>query len=77
SGAGMAVEDALVLADELARSSGNVDAMLPRYVARRWARCRVVVENSLEIGRREQAGVSPSEQTELVTQSLSKLAEPI
>ena len=77
SGAGMAVEDALVLADELARNSGNVDAMLPRYVARRWARCRVVVENSLEIGRREQAGVSPSEQTELVTQSLSKLAEPI
>ena len=77
SGAGMAVEDAIVLADELVRSNGDIDAMLPRYVTRRWARCHVVVENSLEIGRREQAGLPPSEQTELVMQSLAKLAEPI
>ncbi|WP_374139413.1 FAD-dependent oxidoreductase [Sphingomonas sp.] len=77
SGAGMAVEDALVLSEELTNTNGDIDAMLPRFVARRWARCRIVVENSLEIGRREQAGRPPSEQTDLVTQSLEKLAEPI
>ncbi|WP_422058131.1 FAD-dependent oxidoreductase [Sphingomonas sp.] len=77
SGAGMAVEDALVLSEELVNANGDIDAMLPRFVARRWARCRIVVANSLEIGRREQAGRPPSEQTDLVTQSLEKLAEPI
>jgi hypothetical protein len=43
----------------------------------RYDRCRLVVENSLEIGRREQRGDSVESQTTLVEQSLRALAEPI
>jgi len=77
SGAGIAVEDALVLSDELAKADGEVPAAFAAFMARRWERCRLVVENSIEIGRREQAGRPPQEQTMLVEESLAKLAEPI
>ena len=77
SGAGIAVEDALVLGEELAKAGGDVPRAFQAFMARRWERCRIVVENSIEIGRREQAGRPPEEQTILVEQSLAKLAEPI
>lgn len=77
SGAGIAVEDALVLSDELAKAEGDVPRAFAAFMARRWERCRLVVENSIEIGRREQAGRPPQEQTILVEESLAKLAEPI
>jgi len=77
SGAGMAIEDGLVLADELRRSGGDVARMFAAFMARRYDRCRLVTENSIEIGRREQDGRPPEEQTILVEQSLAKLAEPI
>lgn len=76
SGAGMAVEDALVLAEELARSETVEDA-LAGFMARRYERCRLVVENSLEIGRREQRRAPIEEQTHLVEESLRVLAQPI
>jgi len=47
------------------------------FMRRRYDRCRLVVENSLEIGRREQRGDSVESQTTLVEQSLRALAEPI
>ena len=77
SGAGIAVEDALVLGQELERADFDVPMAFAGFMARRWERCRLVVENSIEIGRREQQGRPPEEQTMLVTQSLRKLAEPI
>jgi len=76
SGAGLAVEDALVLAEELERSS-NFEGFLQGFMDRRYERCRLVVENSLEIGRREQRRAPIEEQTRLVTDSLRVLAEPI
>lgn len=76
SGAGLAVEDALVLAEELDAAS-DIDEALRRYMARRYDRCRLVVENSVEIGRREQAGAPPAAQAELVERSLAALAEPV
>ncbi|MRT30576.1 FAD-dependent oxidoreductase [Herbaspirillum sp. CAH-3] len=76
SGAGLAAEDALVLAEELGDGS-DIDGALQRYMARRYERCLLVVQNSLEIGRREQAGRPIAEQTVLVEQSLKVLAEPI
>ena len=75
SGAGMAIEDALVLAQELDRSNA-VDAAFAAFMKRRYARCRLVVENSLEIGRREQRGEPVDSQTQLVQESLRALAEP-
>ena len=76
SGAGLAAEDGLVLAEEMAKSA-DIDLALKRYMARRYERCLLVVRNSLEIGRREQAGRPISEQTALVEQSLNALAAPI
>ena len=75
SGAGMAIEDALVLAAEL-ELADSVAAALTAFMKRRYARCRLVVENSLEIGRREQRGEPVDAQTQLVQQSLRALAEP-
>lgn len=77
SGAGLAVEDALVLGEAMAQNAFDVTAAFPAFMARRWSRCALVVENSMEIGRREQAGAPAAEQTILVQQSLAKLAEPI
>jgi 2-polyprenyl-6-methoxyphenol hydroxylase-like FAD-dependent oxidoreductase len=76
SGAGMAVEDALVVGEELQRAD-TVDQALEGFMARRYERCRLVVENSLEIGRREQRRAPIEEQTQLVEQSLRVLAQPI
>jgi 2-polyprenyl-6-methoxyphenol hydroxylase-like FAD-dependent oxidoreductase len=76
SGAGMAVEDALVLAQELREASG-VEAAFEGFMRRRHARCRLVVDNSLEIGRLEQARAPVEEQTRLVAESLEALAQPI
>jgi 2-polyprenyl-6-methoxyphenol hydroxylase-like FAD-dependent oxidoreductase len=76
SGAGMAVEDALVLGQELQRA-GSVGEAFAGFMARRYERCRLVVENSLEIGRREQRQAPIEEQTQLVEESLRVLAEPI
>lgn len=76
SGAGMAVEDALVLGEEIAGAE-TVAAALDRFMARRFDRCRLVVENSLEIGRREQARAPAEAQTALVEESLRTLAQPI
>ncbi len=76
SGAGLAAEDGLVLADEIAKSE-QIDVALARYMSRRYERCLLVVKNSLEIGRREQAGRPIEEQTVLVEESLKMLANPI
>jgi 2-polyprenyl-6-methoxyphenol hydroxylase-like FAD-dependent oxidoreductase len=76
SGAGLAVEDAIVLGEELA-GADTLEAALAGFMRRRWSRCRMVVENSIEIGRREQAGEPAAFQAALVEQSLQALAEPI
>lgn len=77
SGAGMAVEDAIVLAQEIADSKDSVDSTFNQFMKRRYPRCRLVVENSIEIGRREQAGESAEKQTQLVEESLSVLTQQI
>lgn len=76
SGAGIAVEDALVLAEELATRDSVADT-LDAFAARRESRCRLVVENSIEIGRLEQRQAPPEEQTAVVERALARLLEPI
>lgn len=65
SGAGMAVEDALVLGQEIDRGA-SIDGIFEAFMARRYERCRLVVDNSIEIGRREQSRAPVASQTELV-----------
>lgn len=76
SGAGIAVEDALVLAEELARAS-EVPQALEAFMSRRVERCRLVVESSIEIGRLEQERAPAEQQTAVVQKALRKLMEPI
>ena len=76
SGAGIAVEDALVLAEELVRH-GSVAETFDAFTARREQRCRLVVESSIEIGRLEQRQAPPEAQTAVVERALAKLTEPI
>jgi 2-polyprenyl-6-methoxyphenol hydroxylase-like FAD-dependent oxidoreductase len=76
SGAGMAAEDGIVLAQELQRCATVAEAFRG-FMTRRYERCRLVVENSLEIGRLEMAQSPPEQQTAIVARSLQALAAPI
>jgi len=76
SGAGMAVEDGLVLAEEMRRAA-SVEEGLRGFMRRRYERCRLVVENSVQLGRYEVDRAPVEAQTSLVALSLEKLAEAI
>ncbi|WP_322401050.1 FAD-dependent oxidoreductase [Massilia luteola] len=76
SGACIGIEDALVLADELARA-GSVDQALDRYLTRRWERCRMVVQNSSRLGEIEIAGGDKEEHARIMRATLAALAAPI
>ena len=52
-GAAMAVEDAVVLS-ELLRADGELDDVLEQFMERRWPRCKLVVEASVQVGEWEQ-----------------------
>ncbi len=57
-GAGMAIEDSIVLADEL-RKAETHEAAFEAYRNRRYERCRYIVETSLAVCR-SQLGTGPS-----------------
>lgn len=75
SGAGLAVEDALVLVDELERAD-NVETALRAFMRRRLGRARLVLGTSIRIGRMELAGDPAAEQAELMAESVAAMAEP-
>jgi 2-polyprenyl-6-methoxyphenol hydroxylase-like FAD-dependent oxidoreductase len=52
-GAAQAIEDGIVLAEELVRQGSVMDA-LGGYMTRRYARCRAIVEGSERVGQWEQ-----------------------
>ena len=76
AGAGMGIEDGLVLGQELGQARPVPEA-LEAFMRRRYERCRLVVENSLRIGELEVQGASPQAQTAVVDASLQVLAQPI
>ncbi len=76
SGAGLAVEDAIVLAEELERAHSCEEA-LHRFTARRYERCQLVVENSVRLGDIERGGGSPQEHEKLMRESTGALAATI
>jgi naringenin degradation protein FdeE len=76
SGAGLALEDALVLGECFA-SGARLDDALQRFVARRYERCRMVVENSVRLGELEMGRAPAEQQAELQRASMMALAEPI
>lgn len=76
SGACIGIEDAIVLADEIDHAD-NVPAALGAFEARRWERCRMVVENSLKLGEIEISGGDQAEYGRIFRDSLIALAAPI
>ena len=75
SGAGLAVEDGLVLAEELA-ATGDVTAALRRFMDRRFDRARLVVETSVRQGEMEIEGADRQQQTGMLASATKALAEP-
>lgn len=75
SGAGMAVESGIVLAEELARAD-NVETGLAAYEERRFDRCRDVIESSVGIGRLQLDHRPPEEHAALLEGALGRLNEP-
>jgi len=72
SGAGMGIEDGLVLGEEVARAN-DIATALRRFMQRRYARCKLVVESSLEISRLERAHSPPQDQSRVVEKALAAL----
>jgi 2-polyprenyl-6-methoxyphenol hydroxylase-like FAD-dependent oxidoreductase len=75
SGAGMAVEDGLVLGDEVARHD-DIDGALAAFMGRRLERARLVVENSVRIGEIEMAGGDQRAATAMLGETMARLQQP-
>jgi 2-polyprenyl-6-methoxyphenol hydroxylase-like FAD-dependent oxidoreductase len=80
-GAAMAIEDAVLLAELLARQ-GFVDGVLERFTARRYPRCELVVKAGLQMGEWEMSEWQGrrSEDTDhggLLGRTLAQLMQPI
>jgi 2-polyprenyl-6-methoxyphenol hydroxylase-like FAD-dependent oxidoreductase len=75
-GAGMAIEDAIVLAEELARHA-TPEAAFAAYRERRFERCRYIVENSLAICRGQLGLGSPVDNARATAEMFHVIAEPI
>jgi 2-polyprenyl-6-methoxyphenol hydroxylase-like FAD-dependent oxidoreductase len=76
SGACIGIEDGLVLAACL-DSAEALDARLQAFQNRRWERCRMVVENSLQLGEIEMHNGNKDEHGRIMRESLMALAQPI
>jgi 2-polyprenyl-6-methoxyphenol hydroxylase-like FAD-dependent oxidoreductase len=76
SGAGMAIEDGIVLGEEI-ESSASLQEALQRFMARRFERCRKVIDNSVKLGQIEMAHGSPIEHGRLMSETLGALRQPI
>jgi 2-polyprenyl-6-methoxyphenol hydroxylase-like FAD-dependent oxidoreductase len=77
AGAGLAVEDSVVLA-LLLQSAHSLPDALEKFMMRRYARCRMVVENSFLLGEWEKNPNAPdADPVGLLDRSLKALAQPI
>jgi 2-polyprenyl-6-methoxyphenol hydroxylase-like FAD-dependent oxidoreductase len=76
SGAGMAIEDGIVLAEEITAQT-DLGHALERFMARRFARCRLVIENSVKLGQIEMNHGSAHEHMRLMSEALAALRQPI
>jgi 2-polyprenyl-6-methoxyphenol hydroxylase-like FAD-dependent oxidoreductase len=76
SGATIAIEDSIVLAD-LIDSGLPLAEVLKKFMARRYERCRIVVENSRQLGEWEKHPETPgADPTALIAASMQALATP-
>jgi 2-polyprenyl-6-methoxyphenol hydroxylase-like FAD-dependent oxidoreductase len=77
TGAGIAIEDAVVLA-ELIATEPEASQMLAKFMARRFDRCRLVVETAVKLGEMEKdKGIPIQAHFDLMTSTFRQLAAPI
>ncbi|KKB61854.1 monooxygenase [Robbsia andropogonis] len=76
SGAGIAVEGAIVLAQELERHDAIEDALI-NYAERHYERARLVVRASNRMGVLEQQGGSREEHTSVMVEAQEALRQPL
>ena len=75
-GAGMAIEDSIVLAEEVARRD-TPEAAFTAYRDRRFERCRYIVENSLAICRGQLGKGPPVDNARATAEMFAVVAAPI
>lgn len=75
AGALMGMEDGVVLAEEMAAKP--LDAALAAFDARRFERCRMVVENSGRLAEIEVTGGDQAEHAKIMGMTMGALAQPI
>jgi 2-polyprenyl-6-methoxyphenol hydroxylase-like FAD-dependent oxidoreductase len=76
SGAGMAMEDGVVLGEAMAAADFDLETGLGLFMERRFRRCAFVVERSLSLGRLEREQASPLDQIRAVEDALAELNQP-
>jgi len=76
SGAGIGIESGIVLAEELAKAASLQDAF-DGFHARRWERCRMVIENSERLCRIEMESGDKAEHARIMRESVMALTQPI
>ena len=77
TGAGIAIEDAVVLA-ELHDSKLTIPECLDQFMARRFERARLAVENSVTLGEWEKnPGIPVSDHMALMKETFASLAQPL
>jgi 2-polyprenyl-6-methoxyphenol hydroxylase-like FAD-dependent oxidoreductase len=76
SGAGIAIEGAIVLAEELARRH-SLEGALIAYAGRHYDRARLVVNTSERMGQLEREGGSRDEHTRLMVEAQQALRAPL
>jgi len=75
-GAGMAIEDAVVLA-ELLDQDLSLETALERFMERRFERCKFVVESSIQVGEWEMQNKRDVDRFDLVKRMMEVSAAPI
>ena len=75
SGGSIALEDGVVLAEELAKAD-SVTTGLDAFMARRFARCAMVVETSLKMMRGADTNADPADNAALRRMAMAELIRP-
>jgi 2-polyprenyl-6-methoxyphenol hydroxylase-like FAD-dependent oxidoreductase len=75
-GAGMALEDAAVLAEVLGKHN-ELDPALEEFMQRRYDRCKYVVEQSVRVAQYEIEGADPALSYKVLADTFAELTKPI
>jgi 2-polyprenyl-6-methoxyphenol hydroxylase-like FAD-dependent oxidoreductase len=76
SGAGLAIEGAILLSEELAKDQ-PLEGALNRYQVRHFDRAKMVINVSTRLGEIEMSNGSPVEHRELATKAFEALTQPL